>query len=127
MRTIVAISAALVILLTACSSGGVTVTDADNGTVVEIAEGDEITVELEGNASTGFNWFLKQYDESVIEPTGEIEYEQTDSDAVGVGGTYTQKLKGVGAGRTTVVYDYERSFEDEAPADTFTIEVDVTP
>jgi len=94
--------------------------------ILGIAEGEEVTVELEGNASTGFNWYLEEYDESVVEPAGEIEYQQADSDAVGVGGTYTQKLRGVGTGRTMVVYDYERSFEEEAPADTFTIEVDVT-
>jgi inhibitor of cysteine peptidase len=126
MKTVSAIFAALALMPTACSSSGVTVTEADNDSVVEIAEGEEITVELEGNASTGFNWFLAEYDESVVEPTGEIDYQQTDSDAVGVGGTYTQKLKGVGTGRTAVVYEYERSFEEEAPADTFTIEVDVT-
>lgn len=125
MKRLLPASTLLVLLLAACSSSGITATETDDGGVFEISEGDEITVELEGNASTGFNWILEGYDASVVEPVGEIEYEQADSDAVGVGGTYTQTLRGIGAGRTTVVYNYERSFEEEAPEDTFTIEVEV--
>lgn len=113
----------LMVLLTACGQG-TEVTEADDGGSVEIEVGDTFTVSLPANPSTGFTWTVNPFDANVVEQVGEAEFEP-ESDLVGAPGVYSIQFEGRAAGTVELVFDYERTFEDAEPEDTFQLTVTV--
>jgi inhibitor of cysteine peptidase len=92
----------------------------DDGTRVEVAVGEQITLRLEGNPTTGWAWRVTVLDPAVVAPAGEPDYESS-SDADGSGGTYTFRFEAIGPGSTTVVLQYFPSWEEPTEAsETFT-------
>ena len=71
----------------------------DDGAVVEAEVGERVSLELEGNPTTGYAWEVTAIDPAVLAQAGEPEY-QSSSDADGAGGTYTFHFNVVGAGET---------------------------
>lgn len=113
----------LAVLVTACSSTA-RVTEADDGGSVSIGVGDELVISLPANPSTGYAWVVGPFDADVLEQVGEAEFE-SESDLVGAPGIYTVRFEGRAAGTVELVLDYERSFEDTDPEDTFVITITV--
>lgn len=87
----------------------------DDGAVIEAKVGERISLELEGNPTTGYTWQVTAFDPAVAAPAGEPDYESS-SDADGAGGTFTFHFDVVGAGETEVVLQYFPSWEE--PTDT---------
>lgn len=87
----------------------------DDGAVVEAEVGERVSLELEGNPTTGYTWEVTAIDPAVLALAGEPDYESS-SDAEGAGGTYTFLFDIVGAGETEVVLQYFPSWEE--PTDT---------
>ncbi|MBP1632500.1 MAG: inhibitor of cysteine peptidase [Acidobacteria bacterium] len=77
----------------------------DDGRRVEVAAGEQITLRLEGNPTTGWAWQVTAVDPAVLAPAGEPDYESS-SDADGAGGTYTFRFEAVAAGETQLVLEY---------------------
>lgn len=121
MRRIVVMIVAL--MLAACS-GSTEVTESDDGGSVAVGVGEEFTVALPANPSTGFTWTVARLDADVFEQVGETEFEP-ESDALGAGGTLTYRFEGRAAGTGELVLEYRRPFENVAPESTFTLTVDV--
>lgn len=108
-------------------SNEVLLTAADNGTEVEVKNGQTLAIALDSNPTTGYMWEVAEApNEQVLRQVGEIEYESDPhpKDMVGVGGVQTIRFDVVGAGRTALKMVYRRSWEkDEAPAEIFAIDV----
>ena len=90
---------------------------------VSVMQGDRITVRLNENPSTGYQWSAA--------PTGEI-LELASSEVLpgpttspGAGGARVIVLRSARAGHGQVHFTLARSWQREAPIDRWTLEVDV--
>ncbi|MBM3696221.1 MAG: protease inhibitor I42 family protein [Actinobacteria bacterium] len=109
-------ASALLLGLWPRGAGGVHLLFAHNdGAVIEVKVGERVTLELEGNPTTGYSWQITEIDPAVLAPSGEPDY-QSSSDADGAGGVYTFRFDAVGAGETEVVLQYFPSWQE--PSDT---------
>lgn len=110
-----------------------TLTKTENDKDILIDQGQVLAIELDANATTGYEWVVA--DSAALAPALAIDTATyTAGDAgnpprVGVGGTYTLRLRGVAPGMARVRLDYRRPFEPkETPAaDTFAVPVTVRP
>ena len=97
----------------------------DDGTRVEVAVGEQITLRLEGNPTTGWAWRVTVLDPAVVAPAGEPDYESS-SDADGAGGTYTFRFDAVATGETQLVLEYAPTWgAPEAAPQVFSVTVAV--
>jgi inhibitor of cysteine peptidase len=101
------------------------VTEADNGTTVELGLGERLTVRLESNPTTGFSWQLE------VEPNGAFlrsaghEYVPPDDGLVGQGGIELWTFEGVAPGTTRIALVYLRPFDPSDVGANFEVEVRV--
>jgi inhibitor of cysteine peptidase len=119
-------AAALLLLLSACSSSStVQVGPSDNGTTVNLSEGDTLEVQLEGNPTTGFNWQVTDtINTSVLEQDGDSSYD-ADDDRFGSQGVVTVTFKAVGKGSSPLDLEYTAVSGDAAAEKTYSLIVDV--
>ena len=80
--------------------------------------GDEFTVILDENASTGYVWTYK-FDETHVEFISD-EYVAGDS-MPGAPGTHKYSFKVLGDGVSTIEFDLNRSFEENSSVDTLSV------
>jgi inhibitor of cysteine peptidase len=85
------------------------------GDSITVAKGDTFVIELESNPTTGYSW--------TAEPNPDVEFvksaQVTNSTLVGAPGMQQLTFRAVATGSSTLVLDYERSFEpDQPPAQT---------
>jgi inhibitor of cysteine peptidase len=116
---------ALISVVSACSSGasGRTLTAEDAGQTIEMNIGDTLSVELEGNPSTGYTWEVAEMNASVLKQIGETEFE-TDSELVGSGGVLILRFEAIGSGQTPLKLVYHRPWEQDAPPEeTFEVSI----
>ena len=98
-------------------------TAEDNGTQINIEEGQTITIMLEGNPTTGYTWDVADGTGAVLRQVGETEYE-AESDLIGAGGVQTLRFEAVEAGETELSLVYHRPWETNVePLETFTVRV----
>lgn len=120
------LSASLVALMLLCFtsfSQEKTYTAADSEINAEI--GENFTVSLESNQSTGYSWSLGMIsDNSQIVVAG-MDYDLPESSQTGQGGAEVWHLKAVSPGNIKLMFYYSRSWEKEAPAKTITYNVTV--
>ncbi|MEA3441777.1 MAG: protease inhibitor I42 family protein [Chloroflexota bacterium] len=113
----------LLAALTACGAANEVNLDADDdGGQVELKSDQTMVISLEGNPTTGYTWEVAQVDEAVLKQVGEAEFEP-DSDAVGSGGVQVLRFEAVNSGQTSLDLVYHRSWEDEEPVETFSVQV----
>jgi len=123
---IVAVVVVVVILVNRGADGVRRLDEGDAGAVVEMSVGEQVVLELEGNATTGYTWQVTSIDPAVLAPAGDPDYESS-SDADGAGGTFTFRFDAVGVGEAQVVLMYFPSWEEPsatAGSFTFTVVVD---
>lgn len=111
-------SAAVVLMvamavLSGCARIQVVDATADGG-LIQLREGDLVTVHLRGNPSTGASWaFSQPLDSTVLEPTDEISFSADVDDVCGSPGTFTLRFRAVGPGTTRIALQYGRAWEDD--------------
>lgn len=129
MRFLVLLPAlALVLALAACGGGGggdIELTEADSGGTIEASVGDEITISLAGNPTTGYSWNTLQPRNADVVAFKDRDYEAS-SDAVGSGGTEELTYEAVAAGDATVELGYFQPWEPGQVDQTFTVTVRVS-
>jgi inhibitor of cysteine peptidase len=110
---------------TSTTEAGGTVIDTPGP--VELAVGERVTLELQANPTTGYQWEpAAAPDEAVLRIVSDT-YVAGGSDAMGAGGTQEIVIEGVAAGTTTLELRYVRPWEtDVAPAETATYEITVS-
>jgi inhibitor of cysteine peptidase len=112
---IVAISLCLV----ACSSAPsqVSVDASYSGQEVEIAVGGSLTVTLESNASTGFQWELVSIsDETVLEKVANTYEAPEDTGMVGAPGNEIWTFDALKKGTSTISMEYSQPWENGTKA-----------
>jgi inhibitor of cysteine peptidase len=97
---------------------------------VEIASGGTLTVTLESNSSTGFQWSLISIsDQAVLEKVDQKyvapEAPQNGGTLVGAPGEEVWTFKALQKGKSTISMGYSRPWESVPPAKTFTLTVTV--
>ena len=104
-----ALLAVVVMGLSACGNTGSTASKLSFGSIG--SSGKTLTLELESNGSTGYEWTSAIEGEG-IELAGQSVKEGSDSgDTVGAGGTTTFTYEGTGAGVSTITLTYQRPWE----------------
>lgn len=119
---------ALVLALAACGGGGggdIELTEADSGGTIDASVGDEITISLAGNPTTGYTWNTLQPRNADVVSLKDRDYE-ADSDAVGSGGTEELTYEAVAAGEATIELGYFRPWAPGEVDQTFTVTVRVS-
>jgi len=91
---------------------------AENGGTLEIKTGDTVTIELEGNPSTGYLWtYGAPLDESLVIQTGErIDKTNQDPKVVGAPVKQSKTFKAISPGKAGVKLEYKRPWERTAKA-----------
>jgi inhibitor of cysteine peptidase len=103
---------------------GACVTLAIAQTRIEVATGQEFTVTLKSNPSTGYGWQLATpVDETKVKFLRSV-FNAPKTDRVGAPGVELWIFEAVGKGETTISLKYVRPWEkDTAPAETATCNV----
>jgi tripartite-type tricarboxylate transporter receptor subunit TctC len=100
--------------------------EAFSASMIETQVGQEVTITLDSNATTGYRWQLAEpLDESILELVGS-EYEPPEGGGIGAGGQELWTFRGVGQGESEIALKYVQPWEeDAAPAKerTFTVVV----
>lgn len=84
--------------------------EQDAGKTITLKTGDALTVELEGNITTGFNWIPAPQDPVLLNQTGEPEA-VPESDRLGAPGKIVLQFEAVAQGQTVLHLDYRRPWE----------------
>jgi inhibitor of cysteine peptidase len=114
----------LIFMTAGCGTKPATLTIDDNDKTVSAKVGGQITIELEGNPSTGYTWEEKDVDTSILKQEGEVEFKSSNPGLIGSGGTMTLTFKAVKAGTTALNLIYHRPWEtDVKPESTFSVTV----
>jgi inhibitor of cysteine peptidase len=100
-------------------------TEEDDGRTVWLAKGGLLTIQVQGNRTSGYRWEAKVGDATVLSETRPPAFSPSSS-APGAGGTYEFSFTAGGAGQARLTLAYRRSWEaDVPPARTFEISVEV--
>lgn len=82
---------------------------------IQARPGEEFTITLESNPSTGYSWQLAApLDERVVTLVGS-EYQNRESGQVGAGGQETWTFRAVAEGEAKIELAYARPFEEDQP------------
>jgi inhibitor of cysteine peptidase len=129
VRFIAVLPVIVLVALAACGGNGnggdIELTDADSGGSVEASVGDEITISLAGNPTTGYTWNVLQPQNADVVAFDDRDYE-AESDAIGAGGTEELTFEAVAAGEATIELGYFRPWEPDQVDRTFTVAVTVS-
>ncbi|MCM6776486.1 protease inhibitor I42 family protein [Nocardia sp. CDC159] len=100
-----------------------------NGQRVAMRVGEEVTVSLAANPTTGYQWQLRELDQALVKQKDDPDFrpDPNPNNAVGVGGTSIWTFTAVAPGATKLVLGYLRPWEQGVePSQTFTVTFDVT-
>lgn len=125
------IIAVMLLCLFGCSPSGsvapseVSVDESHNGKKVEIAVAGTLTVTLESNPTTGFQWELASIsDQAVLEKQSNTFEAPEDTGMVGAPGKEVWTFKALKKGSSIVSMEYRRPWEEDVEPDkTFTLSV----
>ena len=93
-------------------------------TVFEVAVGDEVTIVLESNATTGYVWELETPPLADVVRLVDDVYVAPDTDLVGAPGRQELTFEAVGEGTAELSLWYVRTFEDpKEPAERAAFEI----
>jgi inhibitor of cysteine peptidase len=96
----------------------------DAGSVVSLASGNELTISLPANPSTGYTWTVISMDNAVLTQIGDAEF-VPESNLIGAAGTMILRFEGLAGGETLLELGYLRTWEDVEPLDTYQVTITV--
>ena len=97
---------------------------AENGGTITVKKGSILKVKLRGNPTTGFTW-NDSTPADVIKLSGKIGH-QAGGPALGAPGMSTATYQAMNTGKTQIVLEYKRVFENKPPVNTVKINIVVT-
>jgi len=127
MSILVAVLALLVMAgISGCSAQSVLALEGDDdGREITLQKGQNLTIKLEGNPTTGYSWEIVETEGAILQQVGEPEFE-AESDLLGAPGTQTLRFEAVETGQMELKLVYQRPWEtDVEPVETFTVQVTV--
>ena len=103
-----------------------TLTQADNGKSVTVRQGDVVSIQLEENPTTGFQWAVDHLDAETLELTSS-DYTRPSSAVMGSGGERTFSLTAKKPGTAPVALKLWREWQGESSVtDRFNVTVVVS-
>jgi inhibitor of cysteine peptidase len=104
---------------------GQIVTEADNGTSISLKNGENFTLQLKENPTTGYSWQLNLSEGLSILSDNYVQDEAPEGN-VGVGGTHSWIIKALSEGTQQVNGIYKQSWMNTTGTeDNFTLTVEV--
>jgi inhibitor of cysteine peptidase len=111
-------------ILVACAPAAPTVY-TDDKTPITAGAGEQFTIELKSNPTTGFSW-QADYDKTILTQTAkDYVADATKAGVVGAGGVDKFSFAGVKAGTTKITFTYKRTWESVPPAETKTFNITI--
>ncbi|MBC7253894.1 MAG: protease inhibitor I42 family protein [Actinobacteria bacterium] len=111
------VTAVLTLSLGGCTAGG-GAEYRDPSVPIVVEKGEEFTIALESNPSTGYRWRLGgDLDEKVV-TLQKVEFEEPEAERLGQPGEEKWTFKAEGLGRAEIVMTYARPWEGDAGAAT---------
>ena len=100
-----------------------------SGSRAELRPGDEIQIELQAVAGTGFSWYFDELDHNFFELIDEErKMEEKGGESVGSPTLYTWVLKAKKTGKSVIRMSYYRNWEGKDKAlRRFELEVNIVP
>ena len=97
----------------------------DDGRWVELHEGQQLTLSLDSNPTTGYRWEIVDGGPAILDQVGEAEFRSGDSDTnlVGAGGVEVFRFKAKDSGQGVLKLGYRRPWEDAEPLETFNVQI----
>ena len=98
----------------------------DAGKTIHCKAGQRFTIELEGNATTGYSWLVKKYNENILKLTTH-DY-QGKGDIPGAPGVFIFVFEAIAVGKSEITLEYVRPWERKkqvSKKDTFHVNIDV--
>lgn len=84
---------------------------SENQTNVQINKGQEFTIKLSSNATTGYSWNVDDvYDKTIITKISSV-YKAPNTDLTGAPGEEWWVFRGTSTGTTSLTFNYARSWE----------------
>jgi predicted secreted protein len=131
------LAAALITLFTACASRPSSQSQAattpaiigiqDAGKIVHAHVGQPVVVQLEGNATTGYNWEYIPADTNVVRLAHkDYALDVVEAGVAGAGGRYIFRFVPQEAGRAELRFEYLRSWEKDVPASHFKVTLEIS-
>lgn len=99
------------------------VTEKENGKSLQLTVGQMVVIQLPSNPTTGYQWVLPWDTGPLV--GGRQKYTRNEGHMPGAGGTETFKFYAKDTGTVTLTLDYRRPWENDPPARTFTVTVNV--
>ncbi|MGC8943770.1 MAG: protease inhibitor I42 family protein [Caldisericia bacterium] len=78
----------------------------------KIKKGEQFTINLDENITTGYSWHLKKDDKTIVKLFKD-EYQEPSSNLIGASGTHKFIFVGEKKGDATITFKYYRSWEGE--------------
>ncbi len=103
------LSIAAVVVSAGC--GTVNYTEADSGKTITTSIGQQFTITLRGNETTGYVWQMTKDTNSKIVKKISDKYTADNTGLVGAGGDHVWTYKAVAAGETTITLNYLRPWQ----------------
>jgi inhibitor of cysteine peptidase len=101
-----------------------TFTDPESGTTVTLRPGGKLNLKLDSNPTTGYYWYLKDIDASLVDQLSEDYFADPAPEGVtGSGGHQMFVFEALRPGRANLKLSYERSPQDVA--ETLTLQIKV--
>ena len=110
------------------SSKSLVFTEKDNGSMVSCTKDQELKIKLESNMTTGYSWNLSENTDEGIVMMVSSEYKESkkEKEMVGAGGTETFIFEAKDNGRTEILLEYKKPWEENTePEKVFKITVTV--
>ena len=101
------------LMTAACQSAQtdpIALTAEDAGKTIELKKEDSFEVSLEGNPTTGYNWYMVTQEPAILEQVGQPAF-KADSNKLGSPGIITLKFKAIATGKGALHLVYKRSWE----------------
>jgi inhibitor of cysteine peptidase len=89
--------------------------EADDGTSIEVVPGDALVVRLRENPTTGYRWALDELDGDAVTLGGD-DFEASEGAGVGSGGRRIFTFSAVGPGSASIALKLWRRWEGDASA-----------
>ena len=117
-----------IVVLAVCLAAGCTkpvnLTEADNNGQVTLKQGQELTIALEANPTTGYRWELAECNQSILIQQGESSDAASQPVRPGSSGLESWRFAAKAEGETELRLVYHRPWEEDTePAQTFTVKV----
>ena len=102
----------------------ITIDQAQSGHTVDLPVGQVMELRLAENPTTGYRWAFTDKCEPACVVVGD-RFERP-AGPPGAGGQHVWQIKGASPGVCDIAMQYRRSFQRDAPAQSFTLHVRVT-